>query len=223
MSTTVRMSEISDALAPFRSIFEGQLITEMEQDGKLLNLPAGTVMLEPGSYVKSIPLLVKGSIKVLRQGNDANEILLYYVSPMETCAMSLTCCVSSQKSNVKAITEEDTQLISLTASKSDEWMAAYPSWKQFIMQTYRNRFEELLKAIDGIAFHKVDERLFHYLVDKSNLLKTSEITISHQQIAEELNSSREVISRLLKQLEQRGLVSVGRNRIILHKSEIETN
>ncbi len=223
MSTAFRMNEISDALAPFRSIFEGQLIAEMEQHGRLLNLPAGTVMLEPGSYVKSIPLLVKGSIKVLRQGNDANEILLYYVSPMETCAMSLTCCVSNQKSNVKAITEEDTLLISLPVSKSDEWMAAFPSWKQFIMQTYRNRFEELLKAIDGIAFHKVDERLLHYLIEKSNLLKTSEINISHQQIAEELNSSREVISRLLKQLEQRGLVSVGRNRITLHKSEIETN
>jgi CRP/FNR family transcriptional regulator len=180
-------------------------------------------MLEPGSYVKSIPLLVKGSIKVLRQGNDANEILLYYVSPMETCAMSLTCCVSNQKSNVKAITEEDAVLISLPVSKSDEWMATYPSWKQFIMQTYRNRFEELLKAIDGIAFHKVDERLLKYLVEKSNLLKTSEINISHQQIAEELNSSREVISRLLKQLEQRGILTVGRNRITLHKPEIETH
>lgn len=217
------MSEISDALAPYRSIFEGQLIAEMEQHGKLLNLPSGTVMLEPGSYVKSIPLLVKGSIKVLRQGNDANEILLYYVSPMETCAMSLTCCVSNQKSNVKAITEEDAVLISLPVSKSDEWMATYPSWKQFIMQTYRNRFEELLKAIDGIAFHKVDERLLKYLVEKSNLLKTSEINISHQQIAEELNSSREVISRLLKQLEQRGILTVGRNRITLHKPEIETH
>ncbi|MEY3344127.1 MAG: hypothetical protein RL090_1811 [Bacteroidota bacterium] len=216
------MNEISSALAPYRSIFEGQLIAEMEIHGKLMNLPAGTVMLEPGSYVKSIPLLVKGSIKVMRQGADANEILLYYVSPMETCAMSLTCCVSNQKSNVKAVAEEDTVLVSLPVAKSDEWMSAYPSWKQFIMQTYRNRFEELLKTIDGIAFHKVDERLYKYLIEKSNLLKTHEINISHQQIAEELNSSREVISRLLKQLEQRGVLSVGRNRITIHKSEIET-
>jgi CRP/FNR family transcriptional regulator len=130
--------------------------------------------------------------------------------------MSLTCCVSNQKSNVKAIAEEDTTMISLPVNKSDEWMATYPSWKSFIMQTYRNRFEELLKAIDGIAFQKVDERLHHYLLEKSKLLKSSEIQISHQQIAEELNSSREVISRLLKQLELKGLVSLGRNKISLN-------
>ncbi|MFM7078312.1 MAG: Crp/Fnr family transcriptional regulator [Bacteroidota bacterium] len=217
------MTEISNALSPYRPIFEGQLIAEMEHHGKLMNLPAVTVMLEPGSYVKSIPLLVKGSIKVMRQGADANEILLYYVSPMETCAMSLTCCVSNQKSNVKAVAEEDTLLVSLSVAKSDEWMSTYPSWNQFIMQTYRNRFEELLKTIDGIAFHKVDERLYKYLIEKSNLLKTHEINISHQQIADELNSSREVISRLLKQLEQRGILTAGRNRITIHKSELETN
>ncbi|MFN5324310.1 MAG: Crp/Fnr family transcriptional regulator [Bacteroidota bacterium] len=210
------MSEISEALSPFRSLFESHLMDEMEQSGKLMHLDAGTIILEPGSYVKFIPLLVKGSIKVLRQGNDANEILLYYVEPGETCAMSLTCCVSNQKSNVKAIAEEDTTMISLPVNKSDEWMTTYPSWKSFIMQTYRNRFEELLKAIDGIAFQKVDERLHHYLVEKSKLLKSSEIQISHQQIAEELNSSREVISRLLKQLELKGLVSLGRNKISLN-------
>ncbi|MFN5224058.1 MAG: Crp/Fnr family transcriptional regulator [Bacteroidota bacterium] len=213
------MSEISIALRPFNSIFESLLMDEIEKSSKLLHLEAGTVMLEPGSYVKFIPLLVNGSIKVFRQGSDGGEILLYYVYPLETCAVSLTCCVANQKSNVKVIAEEDTTILSIPMSKSDDWFARFPSWKQFIMQTYSHRFEELLKAIDGIAFHKVDERLYNYLLEKSTLLKSSIIQVSHQQIAEELNTSREVVSRLLKQLEGRGLLTMGRNKLTLNLSE----
>ncbi len=184
-----------------------------------MHLEAGSVMLEPGGYVKFIPLIVKGSIKVFRQGSDGGEILLYYVYPLETCAVSLTCCVANQKSNVKVNAEEDTTLLSVPISKSDDWFARFPSWKQFIMKTYSHRFDELLRAIDGIAFHKVDERLYNYLLEKSSLLKSPLIQVSHQQIAEELNTSREVISRLLKQLEGRGLLTMGRNKLTLHLSE----
>lgn len=213
------MSEISTALQPFSSLFESLLIDEIEKSSKLLHLEAGSVMLEPGGYVKFIPLIVNGSIKVFRQGSDGGEILLYYVYPLETCAVSLTCCVANQKSNVKVIAEEDTTLLSVPISKSDDWFARFPSWKQFIMKTYSHRFDELLRAIDGIAFHKVDERLYNYLLEKSSLLKSPLIQVSHQQIAEELNTSREVISRLLKQLEGRGLLTMGRNKLTLHLSE----
>ncbi|MFZ9943394.1 MAG: Crp/Fnr family transcriptional regulator, partial [Bacteroidia bacterium] len=185
------------------------------------HLEAGTVMLEPGGYVRFIPLLVSGSIKVFRQGGDGGEILLYYVFPKETCAMSLTCCMANQQSNVKVIAEEDTTIIAVPLSKSDEWFTQFPTWKQFIMQSYAHRFEELLKAIDGVAFFKVDERLHQYLIEKSNLFKSTIVQLSHQQIAEELNTSREVVSRMLKQLENRGLLTTGRNKITLHKSAFD--
>lgn len=215
------MIELKEALKPFRDIFESHLVDEIEASAKLLHLDAGTIMLEPGSFVKFIPLLVQGSIKVFRQGGDDGEILLYYVFPKETCAMSLTCCVANQKSNVKVMAEEDTTIIAIPLSKSDEWFSQYPSWKQFIMQSYGHRFEELLKTIDGIAFFKVDERLHQYLIDKSNLLKSAVVQLSHQNIADELNTSREVVSRILKQLENQGLLTTGRNKITLHQTAFE--
>ena len=215
------MSDLTAALNPFRNTFESHLIAEIEQSGKLMHLEAGTVMLEPGGYVRFIPLLVSGSIKVFRQGGDGGEILLYYVFPKETCAMSLTCCMANQQSNVKVIAEEDTTIIAVPLSKSDEWFTQFPTWKQFIMQSYAHRFEELLKAIDGVAFFKVDERLHQYLIEKSNLFKSTIVQLSHQQIAEELNTSREVVSRMLKQLENRGLLTTGRNKITLHKSAFD--
>lgn len=216
-----QMSELSVALNPFRNVFESHLVDEIVASAKLMHLDAGTVMLEPGSLVKFIPLLVSGSIKVFRQGGDGGEILLYYVLPMETCAMSLTCCVANQKSNVKVIAEEDTTIIAISLSDSDNWFAKYPTWKKFILQSYGHRFEELLKAIDGIAFHKVEERLHQYLIEKSFLFKSAVLQLSHQQIAEELNTSREVVSRILKQLDMRGILSTGRNKITLLESAFE--
>ncbi|MBL0342637.1 MAG: Crp/Fnr family transcriptional regulator [Bacteroidetes bacterium] len=199
----------------FRNIFEKDLLEELGAIGKIVHLDAGETIIDTGQYIKFIPILLSGNIKIIRQDDDGGEILLYYVGSNETCAMSLTCCMAHQKSRIKAVTEEATSMITIPVAKMEEWMIKYPSWKNFVMQTYSARFDELLKTIDSIAFHKVDERLEKYLKDKAALNGNTTLIVSHQQIAEELNSSREVISRLLKQLEHNGGIKLGRNKIEL--------
>ena len=201
----------------FRNVFEKALLEELSQIGKIVEVRAGDIIIDTGQYIKFIPILLSGNIKIIREDDKDGEILLYYVGSNETCAMSLTCCLAHQKSRIKAIAEEDTTMVSIPVVKMDEWMLKYNTWKNFVMQTYNARFDELLKTIDGIAFHKVDERLEKYLHDKSAVTGSSTIAVSHQQIAEELNSSREVISRLLKQLEHNGGIRLGRNKIEILK------
>jgi CRP/FNR family transcriptional regulator, anaerobic regulatory protein len=197
----------------FRNLFEKELLDEMTTLGKIVQVHAGDVIMETGQYVKFIPLIISGTIKVMRTDEEGSEILLYYIGSNETCAMSLTCCLAHQKSRVRVVAEEETELFTLPVSKMDEWMLKYPSWKNYVMQTYSARFDELLRTIDSVAFHKVDERLVKYLLDKASLTGDRIVLVSHQQIAEELNSSREVISRLLKQLERNHKIKLGRNRI----------
>ena len=201
----------------FSTIFEKELLQELDEIGKIVNLNAGDVIIDTGQYIKFIPILLSGTIKIIRQDDEGGEILLYYVGSNETCAMSLTCCLAHQKSRIKAIAEEDVSMITIPVILMEEWMVKYPTWKNYVMQTYSARFDELLKTIDGIAFHKVDERLEKYLKDKAAVNGNSILNVNHQQIAEELNSSREVISRLLKQLEHNGSIKLGRNKIELLK------
>lgn len=199
----------------FKNIFEKELLDELQAIGKPVNVKAGDIIMDTGQYIKFIPLLLSGSIKIIRQDDTDGEILLYYVGSNETCAMSLTCCMAHQKSRIRAIAEEDTEMITVPVEKMDEWMIKYESWKNFVMQTYNARFDELLRTIDSIAFQKVDERLENYLKSKAELTESKLLVVSHQQIAEELNSSREVISRLLKHLEKNGKIKLGRNKIEL--------
>lgn len=147
--------------------------------------------------------------------DDGRELLLYYVNPNESCAMTFTCCMQQHPSEIKAVAEEDVELLAIPISVMDEWMVKYPTWKSFVMETFRNRFNELLKTIDHIAFHKLDERLIHYLKEKSKATGSSLINLSHEQIAGELASSREVISRLLKKLENDKKLLLYRNQIKL--------
>lgn len=198
-----------------RNTFEKSLLDELLETGKLMEVKAGEIIIDNGQYIKFIPILISGNIKIIRQDDVEGEILLYYVGSNETCAMSLTCCMAHQKSRIRAVAEDDTKMITIPIAKTEEWMIKYPSWKNFVMQTYSARFDELLKTIDSIAFHKVDERLIKYLRDKALVNNSNILNVSHQQIAEELNSSREVISRLLKQLEHNGSISLGRNKIEL--------
>ncbi len=199
----------------FPELTEPDLKREIEENGKLFHVEAGDKVMDYGGYIKTMPLLVDGSIKILRQDEKGNELFLYFLQPGETCAMSLTCCMAKEKSEIRAVAEENSEMILLPAHFMDEWMIRYPSWKTFVMNTYRRRFEELLRTIDGIAFNKMDVRLWQYLIDKSTANNSHTLETTHQQIAYELNSTREVISRLLKQLEKEGKIELGRNRIIL--------
>lgn len=199
------------------AFFEPALVTEMYQFGVITNYKEGDVIMDYGKYIRMMPMVLKGTIKVYRMDEDGNEILLYYLSSTESCSMAYSCCVEAKKSEVKAIAEDDVELLAIPHLKLDEWLCKYPSWKNYIMRSFNVRFLELLKSIESIAFHKLDERLIAYLKEKQRLSGSSVIKASHYLIADELATSRVVISRLLKQLENDKKIIMYRNEIKLLK------
>lgn len=201
----------------FNLVFEKELLDEMETKGIHVSVKAGTVILDVGQTVRTMPILLSGSIKVSRTDEEGREILLYYVNPNESCAMTFTCCMQQHASEIRAVAEEDVEMLAIPVSVMDEWMTKYPSWKSFVMRSVQNRFHELLKTIDQIAFQKLDERLVAYLKEKSRTTGSTLINLSHEQIANELATSRVVISRLLKKLETDKKLLLYRNQIKLLK------
>jgi CRP/FNR family transcriptional regulator, anaerobic regulatory protein len=208
-TTTVNLAE------KFKDIFEPELLQEIESRGKQIKVKDGDVILDIGQTVLMFPLLLSGTLKISRMDENGRELLLYYVRSSESCAMTFTCCMQQYPSEVKATAESDVEYISIPISVMDEWLAKYPTWKSFVMRTIRNRFNELLHTIDELAFRKLDERLVHYLKEKSKTTGSALINLSHEQIANEMASSREVISRLLKKLENEKKVLLYRNQIKL--------
>ncbi|MFZ2899261.1 MAG: Crp/Fnr family transcriptional regulator [Saprospiraceae bacterium] len=202
-------------LKNYSEIAERGLQEEIVQVGRLMSFRAGEVIMDFGSYVRMIPLVVKGSIKVVREDDEGREIFLYYLQPGEACSMSFTCCMMNKKSEIRTVAEDDTEIIAIPIRYMDEWMTKYQSWKNFVMRTYDTRMNELIRTIDDIAFRKMDERLLLYLEKKAEALGGKTINATHQDIAYDLNASREAVSRLLKQLEKDGMVKLGRNKIEL--------
>ena len=203
-----------DKAISLNSVFEPDLVNELQQFGELKYFKEGDIIMDYGKYIRMMPIVVSGTIKVFRKDEQGKEILLYYLSSNESCSMAYSCCVEAKKSEVKAIAEDDVELIAIPNIKLDEWLCKYPSWKNYIMRSFNERFLELLKSIESIAFHKLDERLIAYLKEKQRLSGSSVIKTSHNVIAEELATSRVVVSRLLKQLENDG-------RILLYRNEIK--
>jgi len=203
--------------ATFENTFEPALIEEIYQFGALSNFKEGDVIIDYGKYIRMMRIVVKGTIKVFRMDDSGNEILLYYLSSNESCSMAYSCCMEAKKSEVKAIAEDDVELIAIPHLKMEEWLCKYPSWKKYIMRSFNERFLELLKSIESIAFHKLDERLISYLKEKQRLSGSSVIKASHYLIADELATSRVVVSRLLKHLENDGKILLYRNEIKLLK------
>jgi len=199
----------------YPQIAERPLQEEIAQVGKVMRFRAGEMIMDFGSYVKVVPLILEGSIKVSREDEEGNEIFLYYLQPGEACSMSFTCCMMNKKSEIRTIAEEDTTIIGIPTRYMDEWMSRYASWKNFVMLSYDSRMLELIRTIDTIAFKKMDERLLGYLEKKAAANKSRTINATHQEIAYDLNASREAVSRLLKQLEKEGFLELGRNRIEL--------
>ncbi|MFH6604436.1 Crp/Fnr family transcriptional regulator [Maribacter algicola] len=196
-------------------VFEDALINEILQVGTFKEIPEGFKLMEIGHYVKAMPLLVSGAIKVYREDTDGNELLLYYLEKGDTCSMTLTCCMGDAKSEVRAVAETDAKLIMIPVHKMEEWTAKYKSWRNFVFESYHGRLNELLNTLDSIAFDKMDMRLVSYLKEKARINKGDIVHNTHQEIAYELHSSRVVISRLLKKLEQMGKIELHRNYIKL--------
>lgn len=199
----------------FSHLFEDELIEEINRIGSIKHVKEGERLIDIGEYLRSMPLLVSGAIKILREDNEGDELLLYFLERGDTCAMSMTCCIGHSKSEIRAIAELDTTLIMIPVQKMEEWTGKYKSWRNFVMTSYHTRLMEMLDTIDSIAFMNMDERLVKYLKDKQKIGGESIINSTHQEIAYELNTSRVVISRLLKKLETLGKIELNRNSIRL--------
>lgn len=207
----------------FGNLFEMSLLQELAQVGNYMEVDEGFVLMRPGGYIRTVPILLSGSVKISRSDADGREALLYYLGGHDSCAMSLTCCLGRRQSEITAVADEKTRMILVPVEKVDEWMSKYSSWKQFVFATYQKRFDDLLGAIDQIAFYKLDERLLTLLKRKSKQCGCMVFTITHEELSNELATSREVISRLLKQLEKLGKVKLSRNKIELLPSAPHKN
>lgn len=202
-------------------ISDERLRSALAENGTVRKYQAGEAIMSPGKFIRFVPLILEGSIKVIRADDEGRELFLYYLQPGETCALSLTCYSSAKPSEVKAIAEEDTTVLAIPIELHNEWMTEYRQWKKFIALTYQSRFQELLKTLDAVAFKRLDQRLVEYLIAKMTLQKINQIQITHQEIATELGTSREVVSRLLKQLEKKKWIELGRNIIYIREDLAE--
>jgi len=207
----------STIMNKFSSVFESDLLAELEKKSMIMQVKAGEIMLNPGQTIRAVPLVLSGIFKVSRINEEGQELLLYYVKEGESCAMTFTCCMMAHASVIRGSAEEDSELLCIPVDLMDEWMMKYRTWKRYVMTTILNRFAEVLRSIDEVAFKKLDDRLVNYLKEKSKATGSPLINLSHQQIADELGTNRVVISRLLKRLELDKKLLLYRNQIRLMK------
>jgi CRP/FNR family transcriptional regulator len=199
------------------SSFSSSLVDDIEKNAVIQEFKAGYVIMRTGQYIKNTVLVLSGSIKIYREDEDGGEFFMYYLQPGQACAISMICGTKNEQSQIMAKVVEDVELVMVPLSLMDKWMMQHRSWYEFVIDTYRSRFEEVLEVVDSIAFRAMDERLEFYLKRHREACGCADLKLSHQEIATELNTSREVISRLLKKLEQRGALKLHRNHIELLK------
>ncbi|OMP30550.1 MULTISPECIES: Crp/Fnr family transcriptional regulator [Mangrovimonas] len=205
---------MKDALQQYYGyLFEDELLEEIQEFGTFKEVKEGDILIEIGEYIKFMPLLISGAIKILREDQEGDELILYFIERGDTCTMTLSCCMEQKKSEIRAVAETDAQLIMIPVQKMGEWMTKYKSWQNFILQSYNERMTELLEAIDAIAFLKMDKRVLKYLKDKAMANHDDLINVTHREIANDMHTSRVVISRLLKSLEKEGHIKLHRNSI----------
>lgn len=193
--------------------FESGLRTAISEEGTYREFDADQELIREDQYIKTFPIVLSGIIKVCRTDDSGNELLLYYLRPGEVCTVSLICCMDRTRSRVKAVAEEATSAIAVPVELLDNWMTTYQTWKEYVMRSMQLRFDELLDALESIAFMKLDERLEKFFTDRYASTGSTVFEGSHQDVALAMNSSREVISRLLKQMEKKGLIGLSRGRI----------
>jgi CRP/FNR family transcriptional regulator, anaerobic regulatory protein len=191
-----------------------KLLAEIKQFTRTKVLKAGEALMNPGDQIFFVPIVQTGVLRIVRQGEDGREIFLYHLYPGQTCAMAINCCQSHRESMVKAVAEDDTEVLQVPVGLVEDWFK-YPEWKTYINNTYGNRFTELLEVIDLIAFNNMDKQVLHYLKERTKAARSRSIQITHQQIADELHTHREAVSRLLRTMEQKNILRLGRNSIEL--------
>ena len=205
------------AKSRFDGIFEDALLDDMLAHGHHMRVPEGTMLMDVGQRMDSVPLLLEGAIKIMRLDPDGDEMLLYFLESGDSCALSMGTYMGATKSSIRAVTERDTSLVMIPVAVGQRWMQAFPSWSKFVLESYQRRLEEMLDAIDALAFMDLPTRLRRYLSDKVKIQGKMTLQTTHQDIANDLHTSRVVISRLLKSLEREGILSLHRNAVEMHQ------
>jgi CRP/FNR family transcriptional regulator, anaerobic regulatory protein len=207
------MNNTSEETLKYFPSFEKSLAEEINKHGEIRTFKAGEFLMRTGQYIRSTTLVLEGLIKIYREDEEGNEFFMYYIEGGNACALSMICALKQDTSEITAKAVMDTTVLAIPLSFMDQWMTQYKSWYQFVLSTYRERFEELLQTIDHIAFRNLDDRLIFYLKRHQEKLKSNIIPLTHSEIAQELNSSREVITRLLKKLSDKGMLKMHRQHI----------
>ncbi len=194
-------------------LFESELLQEIDKLSIAKKVVQGTQLMDIGDAITAMPLLLEGAIKIMREDDQGDELLLYFIERGDTCAMTFSCCLGKNNSEIRAVAETDTSLLMIPVQQMELWMGKYSSWRMFILDSYHSRMTELLETIDTLAFLRMDERLLKHLQDKAKVTHDDLIHTTHQDIAQDLHTSRVVISRLLKKLEREGKITMNRNQI----------
>lgn len=211
---------MKELLTPiFKTVFEEKLIDEIANFAVFKNFIEGEILLDIGNSSNWMPLLLNGTLKISREDKHQGELLLYFIEKGDTCAITLTSCFNKSKSEIRATAETTGQIVFIPLDKMEDWLETFSSWRNFIFFSYNNRLKEMLTAIDSIAFLSLEDRIWSYLIDKSKIKNTRDIHCTHHEIAIDLNSSRVVISRILKHLEQKNRIQL-RQGIITLKDRI---
>lgn len=197
----------------YAGVLEPALIEEIIQNAHIKTFREGDIIIDTDQYIRAMPLLLAGAIKVVREDEARGELLLYYLEQGQTCTMSIACCLGNKKSEIRARAEKDTTVAMIPNELVNNWMAKYPSWRNFIISSYSSRMNEMLQAIDNLAFSNMEERILNFLKAKVNLTNDRILTLTHQDIASDLNTSRVVVSRILKKLENEDKIVLLRNEI----------
>lgn len=207
MRTSIKLSVLE-------AYFDEELLFNIEHYGIYTRFDKEDLILDIGQTISAVPIVLNGEVKVISEHEDGHEMLLYTLERGDTCAMALTCCVGKTKSRIKAIAgTDDTEIIMIPFEHMVQWYNENQSWRLFILQSYQVRFNEMIETIDTLAFLKMDKRLYKYLTDKVKLTSNASLELTHKEISEDMNTSRVVISRLLKQMENEGKIILGRNSI----------
>lgn len=199
----------------FGSMFEDDLLDEIVSIGTLRSFTENEILIELDQTITHMPLLLHGAIRIMRDDDNDGELLLYYLEKGDTCAMTMTCCLGTKTSNIRATSETSGEMVMIPVQKMDEWLAKYPTWRAFVLGSYQDRLDEMMRSIDNLAFKDLKGRLHNYLIEVASVNKSRTINKTHADIAYELNTSRVVVSRLLKVLEKENFLKQQRNIITI--------
>lgn len=199
----------------FSSLFEEELIDEMVQIGQIRSFEENEILIDLNQTISHMPLLLHGAIRIMRDDDNDGELLLYYLEKGDTCALTMTCCLGTKTSNIRATAETDGEMLMIPVQKMDEWLAKYATWRAFVFNSYQDRLDEMMRSIDNLAFNDSKGRLKNYLIEVASVNKTRTVNKTHAEIAYEMNTSRVVISRLIKALENEGFIKQQRNSITI--------